>query len=103
MFHFSFSCEEDLNRVISNRPWILDNQLLVLHNLEPNIEKNEHALLFSHFLVQVWNLPLHCFSKEAGYTERICRLRGITMRDNDEPEYGSWLKATNNGKAQEPS
>ncbi|KAL3537517.1 hypothetical protein ACH5RR_000883 [Cinchona calisaya] len=38
LFMFNFGIEDDLTRVLSSRPWIIDNQLLALQRWEATIE-----------------------------------------------------------------
>ncbi|KAL3500035.1 hypothetical protein ACH5RR_039128 [Cinchona calisaya] len=49
LFQFNFELEADLNKVLNNRPWAMNNQLLVLRKWEPNIELKDTAFKTSHF------------------------------------------------------
>ncbi|KAL3511205.1 hypothetical protein ACH5RR_030606 [Cinchona calisaya] len=66
-FQFTFGLQSDMMRVLNNRPWVLDNQLLSLHKWELNIEVNDDKFKISPLWVQVRNFPLHWFSKEVGW------------------------------------
>ncbi|KAL3530648.1 hypothetical protein ACH5RR_009970 [Cinchona calisaya] len=64
LFQFSFKNKEEMTRVFNGRPWIIDNQLIVLNQWKENIEYDKDVFNFSPIWIQVWDLPLHWLSKE---------------------------------------
>lgn len=65
-FQFVFEVQEDLNRVLSGGPWLMDNQIMVLKKWGVRIEEDTEAFSKTNLWVQISNLPLHWFSKEIG-------------------------------------
>ena len=63
MFQFNIPKEEDGDIILNVGPWILDNQLLVLRKWYARIEVDDSVF---NIWIQVWNLPIHWISKEAG-------------------------------------
>ena len=51
---------------MNRRPWIYDGQPLVLLRWELGLEENEEMLRKTLICVQIWNIPLHWATKEAG-------------------------------------
>nr|XP_027070949.1 uncharacterized protein LOC113695926 [Coffea arabica] len=66
LFQFFLPKEGDRDRIVKGGPWILDNQLLVMNKWYEGIEDDVKAFNTASLLVQVWNLPVHCISKEIG-------------------------------------
>nr|XP_027088489.1 uncharacterized protein LOC113709831 [Coffea arabica] len=66
LFQFILPGENDRDRVMNGGPWILDNQVLVMNRWYEGIEDDETAFNLAPIWVQVWNLPVHWMSKEAG-------------------------------------
>ncbi|XP_027158439.1 uncharacterized protein LOC113760064 [Coffea eugenioides] len=66
MFQFILPFESDRERILHGGPWILDNQMLVLNNWYEGIEDDERVFCLAPLWIQVWNLPVHWISKEAG-------------------------------------
>lgn len=66
MFQFYIQSGEDRDRILEGGPWIMDNQMLVLRYWYDGIEDDEAAFNKAQLWVQVWNLPVHWISKEAG-------------------------------------
>ena len=59
LFHFIFEKENDIEVVMSRRPWIYDGQPLILLRREASMEEDEEALSKTLIWVQIWNIPLH--------------------------------------------
>ncbi|XP_027158428.1 uncharacterized protein LOC113760053 [Coffea eugenioides] len=66
LFQFFIPEEENKLRILNGGPWLIDSQILVLNRWEAGIEENTEAFRFAPLWVQVWNLPIHWISKEAG-------------------------------------
>nr|XP_027108780.1 uncharacterized protein LOC113728590 [Coffea arabica] len=66
MFQFIFESRKDIELVLSKRPWIYDGQPLVLLEWQADLEEKEQAFCRTLMWVQIWNLPLHWVTKEAG-------------------------------------
>ena len=66
LFWFIFYKERDIEMVLSRRPWIYDSQHLILKRWEAGLEEDEKALSITLIWVQIWNIPLHWVTKEAG-------------------------------------
>ncbi|KAL3513712.1 hypothetical protein ACH5RR_026429 [Cinchona calisaya] len=50
---------QDLERVMNGRPWVLDNQLMVLERWKENLEQDKKAFSESLMWIQLWNLLMH--------------------------------------------
>lgn len=57
VFQFIFGKAEDRDQVLSGRPWLFDNFLLVLHPWEENLRWDDQCFMISPFWVQVWHVP----------------------------------------------
>lgn len=66
LFQFIFEKENDMDAVMSRRPWIYDGQPLVLLRWKEGLEDDVEALHNTLIWVQIWNIPLHWVTKEAG-------------------------------------
>ena len=66
LFQFILPSANDRLRILSGGPWIVDNQVLVLSEWYEGIEEDAEAFRSVPLWVQVWNLPVHWMSKEAG-------------------------------------
>ncbi|XP_027177973.1 uncharacterized protein LOC113777128 [Coffea eugenioides] len=67
VFQFNFAEEKDKEKALNRRPWVIDNQLLVVKPWSLGIEKSTEAFHESHLWIQVWNLPIHWLSKVVGF------------------------------------
>ncbi|KAL3516820.1 hypothetical protein ACH5RR_023722 [Cinchona calisaya] len=65
-FHLFPSTREEMNRILGGRLWLFDNQMFILKQWKEGIEDDKAAVQFASIWVQVWNLPIHWFSKEVG-------------------------------------
>ncbi|XP_027101468.1 uncharacterized protein [Coffea arabica] len=63
VFQFNFAEDKDKDKAMNGRPWVIDNQLLVIKPWAPDIEKSTEVFHVSHMWIQVWNLPIHWLSK----------------------------------------
>lgn len=66
LFQFSFGLQEDVDRVMQGCPYLIDNQLLNLKRWERGIDKNPKAFMIAPLWIQMWNLPIHCITREVG-------------------------------------
>lgn len=67
LYHFIFSLDEEMQRVLNGGPWILDNQLLVVRKWKEGIERDKEAFRSTFLWVQIWNLPIHWVSQATGF------------------------------------
>ncbi|XP_027177951.1 uncharacterized protein LOC113777103 [Coffea eugenioides] len=67
VFQFNFAEEKDKEKALNRRPWVIDNQLLVVKPWSLGIERSTEAFHESHLWIQVWNLPIHWLSKVVGF------------------------------------
>ncbi|XP_071933726.1 uncharacterized protein [Coffea arabica] len=67
VFQFNFAEDKDKDKALNGRPWVIDNQLLVIKPWAPDIEKSTEAFHISHMWIQVWNLPIHWLSQAVGF------------------------------------
>ncbi|XP_027071971.1 uncharacterized protein [Coffea arabica] len=65
-FQFIIPDERDRERTLNGGPWLLDNELLVLNEWYERIEEDDKVFCLAPLWIQVWNLPVHWMSKEAG-------------------------------------
>ncbi|KAL3515200.1 hypothetical protein ACH5RR_022102 [Cinchona calisaya] len=80
------------SRIFNTRPWLFENQLMVLEKLKEDVELSNNVFTKSLLWVQVWNLPIHWLSKEAGL--KIGKVfNSVEEKGVDEPQFESWLKA----------
>ncbi|KAL3516563.1 hypothetical protein ACH5RR_023465 [Cinchona calisaya] len=66
VFQFFFCHENDLNRVLARRPWLFDNQFLILQRWEEGLDDNVKHFSKTHCWVQIWNLPVDWFTPTIG-------------------------------------
>lgn len=66
VFQFVFKAESDRDSILQGRPWLFDNQLLILHPWEADINWKEFSFTCSPFWVQVWHIPHQWISIETG-------------------------------------
>ncbi|KAL5740754.1 hypothetical protein ACOSQ2_029934 [Xanthoceras sorbifolium] len=66
LFVFRFNCMLDRKRVLEGGPWTFDKQLLVLKEASGVGRVTEVDFSWSHFWIQLHNLPLVCMGKEVG-------------------------------------
>ena len=67
IFQFNFEEEQDRDKALRGRPWVLDNHLLVLKPWSEGIEKDREMFNFSLLWIQVWNLPIHWLCRTVGF------------------------------------
>ena len=65
-FQFIFDNMHDREKVLGGRPWVYDNQPLILVPWKEGIETKEGIFTKTWIWMQIWNLPMHWISKEAG-------------------------------------
>lgn len=66
LYQFSFSEEQDINKILMGRPYIIDNQLLNIKEWEEDIDRNPKAFITTSTWVQFWNMPVHLLTTEVG-------------------------------------
>ncbi|KAF5472279.1 hypothetical protein F2P56_009013 [Juglans regia] len=66
MFVLVFENQEDKQRVWAGRPWLFDNNLLVLREFEGHIPLHRIDFDYESFWIRMHNLPLSCMTKERG-------------------------------------
>lgn len=59
VYQFIFSKAEERTRVLKRRPWSFDNQLLVIHPWQQDIENDVEVFLKSPLWIQAWQIPNH--------------------------------------------
>ena len=67
VFMFNFKEEKDKERALKGRPWVLDNQLLVLKQWSEGIEMDPEGFNTSYMWIQVWQLPIHWLCRASGF------------------------------------
>ncbi|XP_027158430.1 uncharacterized protein LOC113760055 [Coffea eugenioides] len=67
IFQFYVPNKEDRDRIVGGGPWVMDNQMLVMKHWFEGIEEDISAFDLAPLWVQVWNLPVHWITKEAGW------------------------------------
>ncbi|GER52813.1 aldehyde dehydrogenase 5F1 [Striga asiatica] len=80
-FQFIFQAEEDKEKILSGKTWSFDGQYLLLKNWNPEDLTFSEEELCIRIWVQVWNLPLHWMSMEAGAKigQKIGRVINVIM------------------------
>lgn len=66
LFLFQFFHPVDLKRVLEGGPWTFENQLLILHKLNPGDIPSSIPLVLVDFWIQVYDLPLGYMSMTIG-------------------------------------
>ncbi|KAK6161567.1 hypothetical protein DH2020_004948 [Rehmannia glutinosa] len=66
LFQFVFHEIEDKDKVFNNRVWSFDNQYLILREWVENMDVNEMDFSKMAIWIQIWNIPNHWISSEAG-------------------------------------
>ena len=66
LIQFKFSMDNQLQWVLQNGPWSLDNHLLLLRRWERGMTTFSMNFLTIPLWVQVWGLPFDLFNEEAG-------------------------------------
>ena len=67
LFQFYVPSREDRDWIVGGGPWVMDNQILVIKHWFEGIEDDSSAFDLAPLWVQVWNLPVHWITKEAGW------------------------------------
>nr|XP_027083698.1 uncharacterized protein LOC113705999 [Coffea arabica] len=75
LFQFNIPNQDDIERIVTGGPWLMDNQSLVLNRWSEGVEENYGAFITAPLWVQIWNLPVHWLSKEVG------RKIGVVFKD----------------------
>lgn len=66
LFHFHFSNEMDLQRVVNGGPWCFDNMVLLLRRWEAGMKADTVVFNEIDFWIQSWGLPFECITREFG-------------------------------------
>lgn len=66
-FQFIFTVKEEKERALMKRPWIFDNQFVVVHPWNPHLSEHDISFHSVQMWVQVRSLPHHWCSKEVGW------------------------------------
>lgn len=66
LYKFSFSDEQDINKIIMERPYIIESQLLNIKEWEEDIDQDPKDFLTSLMWVQLWNMLIHWLTTEVG-------------------------------------
>ncbi|KAH1056793.1 hypothetical protein J1N35_034858 [Gossypium stocksii] len=64
MYLFQFFHVMDMNRVLKGSLWTFNNHLLVLHRLQCGEDPLKVRLIYTHFWVQVHDVPVGLFSEK---------------------------------------
>lgn len=88
LFHFRFSNEMDLQRVVNGGPWCFDNMVLLLRRWEAGMKADTVIFNEIDFWIQLWGLPFECITREIG--EVIGRRIGVVLEVNKVTEKGDW-------------
>ncbi|XP_038689982.1 uncharacterized protein LOC119988849 [Tripterygium wilfordii] len=67
LFAISFENEKDKKRIMEGRPWLFDQHLLVLQEMQSKVPLKEIPFDTELFWVQVHNLPLAAMSEKVGH------------------------------------
>ena len=59
LFQFTFASLHDRDRVLGGRPWVYDNQPLVVLPWREGLEGESKAFNSTWIWIQIWNLPIH--------------------------------------------
>lgn len=93
LFHFRFSREADMRRVLNGGPWCFDNMLLLLKKWEVGMKADSVNFHDVDFWIQLWGLPFECISPEIGEMigNRIGQVLEVRkMADGD--EWGRYVR-----------
>lgn len=66
-FQFVFEDPAGRKEVLSRRPWLYDNQLLVLHPWHEKVQWKDNCFSRSPMWIQICNIPVHWISMETGW------------------------------------
>lgn len=66
VYQFIFHDISKIDGVMQGRPWLFDNQLLVLKPWEENWNWKDECFNVSPFWIQVWHIPPHLMYVETG-------------------------------------
>lgn len=66
VFQFVFKEASNRDGVMQGRPWLLDNQLMVLQIWEESKSWKDYDFSKSPIWIQVWHVPIHWLSIETG-------------------------------------
>ncbi|KAH7855480.1 hypothetical protein Vadar_025363 [Vaccinium darrowii] len=88
LFHFRFSNEVDLQKVLNGGPWCFDNMLLLLNQWEMGMKAEGVEFNTVDFWIQLWGLPFECITSEFG-TE-IGKRIGEVLEINKATESKEW-------------
>lgn len=93
VYQFIFQDAANREGVLQGRPWIFDNQLLVLMPWEENWNWKDERFNVSPFWIQVWHIPPHWMSIETGRKigGLIGNVRDVMLMDTGGRE-GRYLK-----------
>lgn len=66
VFQFVFKDALDRDGILQGRPWMFENQIMVLQPWKGGQSWKQDAFNFSPIWVQVWNVPVHLMFLESG-------------------------------------
>lgn len=66
-YQFIFSHQEERDRTLLKRPWLFENQILVLQPWHKTLTKEDESFSRSTLWVQIRGVPHHWSSKEVGW------------------------------------
>lgn len=90
LFLFQFFLEEDMQRVLDEGPWSIDNQTLLCRRIVAGEQPTEVPLNMVDFWVQVHGLPLEFAT--AKNLELIVGFLGSIVKMDDRVVGGAWQK-----------
>ncbi|KAF7146890.1 hypothetical protein RHSIM_Rhsim03G0079400 [Rhododendron simsii] len=93
LFHFRFSNESDLQRVVNGGPWCFDNMLFLLRKWEVGMKVDNVDFHEIDFWVQLWGLPFECVSPEFGQAikSRIGMVIDVS-KGTDQGDRGQYIR-----------
>ncbi|KAF5472196.1 hypothetical protein F2P56_004583 [Juglans regia] len=93
MFVMTFANQADKLRILQGRPWLFDNQMFVIMQLNGSIPPQKMDFSRERMWIQLHNLPLACMNKDRGVVmgETIGRVLEVeTLVDGS--GWGSFLR-----------
>lgn len=66
LFQFIFGSEEEADRVMRGKPYLIDNQILNVKRWREGIDRDPRAFDIAPLWVQIWGLPIHCITQDIG-------------------------------------
>ena len=89
---FVFDKEEEVERILSSRPWSFDKSLVVLQRYERHVALDDLNFDKVSFWVQVHNIPISYRTRSVA--EDICEAIGVVDRspDTSECECGNYIR-----------